>query len=55
MPVYTVYTWEPNTLHYVRGKLIFCEPEANTGHLVRTIPFVFVQKTNTFLFVANGM
>ncbi len=58
-----------NSSHWVRGKLIFCEPEANTGHSAYLIPFVFVQKANSaypipfvfvqktdkLWFVTNGM
>ncbi len=44
-----------NSSHWLCGKLIFCEPEANAGHTVHPIPFVFAQKTNKFRFVANGM
>ncbi len=35
------------------GKLIFHGPEANTGHTMYLIPFVFMQKTVKFWFLGN--
>ncbi len=42
-----------NSSRYTHGKLIFHEPEANTGHMVHTIPFMFAQKHNKFRFTAK--
>ncbi len=44
---------EANSSRQPCGKLIFCEPEANKGHRACTIPIVFVQKTDKFLFAAK--
>ncbi len=50
-------TCELNSLHLAYGKLIFCKPEANTGHYLQAhqIPFVFTQKTYKFWLAAYSM
>ncbi len=38
-----------NSSHQALGKLIFCKPEANTGHPAYPIPFMFAQKNRQIL------
>ncbi len=44
-----------NSSCQARGKLIFCEPEANIGHTAHPIPFMFAQKIDKFWFAVNSM